>query len=156
MLSAFEFNDRVILEEFVAGRELRLALLGNEDVRVTRAGEILASREFYDYDDKYILGLAETVAPTDLEDTQLAKAQQLGDGGLQGTAGRGPGSHRRLPPGRNDEIVDQRGEHHAGLHPDLHVPHVVGGRRGTVATVIEDLVLLARARHVRRLLAAHA
>ena len=69
VLSAFEFDDHVILEEFVAGRELELALLGNEDVRVTRAGEIIASREFYDYDDKYVLGLAETVAPTDLKDT---------------------------------------------------------------------------------------
>ena len=67
----------MILEEFVAGRELELALLGNEDVRVSRAGEIIASREFYDYDDKYVLGLAETVAPTDLKDTQLEQAQRL-------------------------------------------------------------------------------
>jgi D-alanine-D-alanine ligase len=73
--SAFEFDDHVILEEFVAGRELELALLGNEDVRVTHAGEIIASREFYDYDDKYVLGLAETVAPTDLTAAQLERAQ---------------------------------------------------------------------------------
>src|SRR3984957_11202557 len=66
VLSAFEFDDHVILEEFVDGRELELALLGNEAVRVSRAGEIIASRDFYDYDDKYVLGLAETVAPTDL------------------------------------------------------------------------------------------
>ena len=56
MLSAFEFDDHVILEEFVRGRELELALMGNEDVRVSLAGEIIASREFYDYDDKYVLG----------------------------------------------------------------------------------------------------
>ena len=48
--------------------------MGNEDVRVTRAGEIIASREFYDYDDKYVLGLAETVAPTDLTDSPAARA----------------------------------------------------------------------------------
>ena len=75
--SAFEFDDHVILEEYVEGRELELALMGNEDVRVSQAGEILATREFYDYDDKYLLGLAETVAPTDLKDTQLSHAQRV-------------------------------------------------------------------------------
>ena len=149
VLSAFEFDDHVILEEFVAGRELELALLGNEDVRVHAAGEILASREFYDYDDKYVLGLAETVAPTDLKDTQLAQAQQLVAGGVPGAACRGPGPHRHLPPrGRRDR--DQRGEHHARLHAHLHVPHAVGSRRALLQTVIEELVPLARARHVRR------
>ena len=125
--SAFEFDEHVILEEFVAGRELEFAVLGNEDVRVTRAGEIIASREFYDYDDKYVLGLAETVAPTDLTDTQLAAWAAAGRVRLPRAARRGSGAHRRVPArGRRDR--DQRGEHHAGLHPDLHVPHAVGGR----------------------------
>ncbi len=75
--AAFEFDDHVILEEFVRGRELELAALGNEDVRVTKAGEIVASREFYDYDDKYVLGRAEIIAPTDLTDAQLAHAQRV-------------------------------------------------------------------------------
>jgi D-alanine-D-alanine ligase len=74
---AFEFDDVVVLEEFIQGRELELALLGNEDVRVTAAGEIVASREFYDYDDKYLLGVAKTIVPTDLTDDQLAQAQAI-------------------------------------------------------------------------------
>ncbi len=77
VLSAFEFDDHVILEEYIRGRELELALIGNEDVRVSQAGEIIASQEFYDYDDKYVLGTAETVAPTDLEGPQLAHAQRV-------------------------------------------------------------------------------
>ena len=76
VLSAFEFDDHVILEECIIGRELELSLMGNEDVRVSGAGEIIASRDFYDYDDKYVLGVAETVAPTDLQDAQLAHAQR--------------------------------------------------------------------------------
>ena len=77
VLSAFEFDDHVILEEFIRGRELELAVMGNEDVRVSRAGEIVASREFYDYEDKYVLGTAETIAPTDLTAAQLAHAQRV-------------------------------------------------------------------------------
>ena len=75
--SAFEYDDHVILEEFVAGRELELALLGNEDVRVTRAGEIIASREFYDYDDKYLLDRAEIRLPADLPAEQTAELRRL-------------------------------------------------------------------------------
>ena len=74
---AFEFDDVVILEEFIDGRELELAVLGNEDVRVSGAGEIVASREFYDFEDKYLLGVAKTIVPADLTDGQLAKAQEL-------------------------------------------------------------------------------
>ena len=77
VVHAFEFDDHVILEEFIRGRELELGLIGNEDVRVTRAGEILASREFYDYEDKYVLGTAETIAPTDLTASQLAHVQRV-------------------------------------------------------------------------------
>src|SRR5581483_67353 len=73
--SAFEYDDLVILEETVTGRELELALLGNEEVRVSVAGEIVASRDFYDYEDKYILGMAKTILPMELGAGQLAKAQ---------------------------------------------------------------------------------
>jgi len=74
---AFEFDDYVILEENVVGRELELALLGNEEVRISAAGEIVASREFYDYEDKYELGVAKTIVPMELTDGQLEKAQAL-------------------------------------------------------------------------------
>jgi D-alanine-D-alanine ligase len=74
---AFEFDDHVIVEAFVGGRELELALLGNEDVRITAAGEIVASREFYDYEDKYVLGVAKTIVPTDLGESQLQRAQAM-------------------------------------------------------------------------------
>jgi len=74
---AFEFDDVVILEEFIDGRELELAVLGNEDVAVSGAGEIVASREFYDFEDKYLLGVAKTIVPADLTGRQLAKAQEL-------------------------------------------------------------------------------
>ncbi len=75
--TAFEFDDFVILEEMVTGRELELALLGNEEVRVSRAGEIMARRDFYDFEDKYLLGMAKTIVPMELTDQQLMKAQAL-------------------------------------------------------------------------------
>jgi D-alanine-D-alanine ligase len=147
--SAFEFDDHVILEEFVAGRELELALLGNEDVRVSRAGEIIASREFYDYDDKYVLGLAETVAPTDLRDDQLARAQALTVAAYR--ALRVEGLARIDVFLREDgEIVINEVNTMPGFTPISMFPMLWEAEGVSFQSVVEELVQLARSRAVRR------
>jgi D-alanine-D-alanine ligase len=147
--SAFEYDDHVILEEFVAGRELELALLGNEDVRVTRAGEILASREFYDYDDKYVLGLAETVAPTDLNAIQLERAQRVAREAYRALRVEGLARIDVFLRG-NDEIVINEVNTMPGFTPISMFPMLWEAEGLPFRAVIEELVLLARARHARR------
>jgi D-alanine-D-alanine ligase len=149
VLSAFEFDDRVILEEFVAGRELELALLGNEDVRVTRAGEIIASREFYDYDDKYVLGLAETVAPTDLNDVQLAQAQHLVRSAYRALRVEGL-ARIDVFLREDDEIVINEVNTMPGFTPISMFPMLWEAEGVPFKGVVEELVSLARARDVRR------
>ncbi len=149
VLSAFEFDDHVILEEYVPGRELELALMGNEEPRVTRAGEILASREFYDYDDKYVLGLAETVAPTDLKDAQLAKAQQLVTAAYRALRVEGL-ARIDVFLREDDEIVINEVNTMPGFTPISMFPMLWEAEGVPFSAVIEELVLLARARHVRR------
>ncbi|HEX4434989.1 MAG TPA: D-alanine--D-alanine ligase family protein [Acidimicrobiales bacterium] len=149
VLSAFEFDDRVILEEFVAGRELELALLGNEDVRVTRAGEIIATREFYDYDDKYVLGLAETVAPTDLKDVQLEQAQQLVLAAYRALRVEGL-ARIDIFLREDDEIVINEVNTMPGFTPISMFPMLWEAEGLPFGAVVEELVLLARARHARR------
>jgi D-alanine-D-alanine ligase len=147
--SAFEFDDHVILEEFVDGRELELALLGNEDVRVTRAGEIIASREFYDYEDKYVLGLAETVAPTDLVAAQLERAQGVAREAYRALRVEGLARIDVFLRG-NDEIVINEVNTMPGFTPISMFPMLWEAEGLPFRAVIEELVLLARARHVRR------
>src|ERR1700728_4572726 len=149
VLSAFEFDDHVILEEFVVGRELELALLGNEDVRVSRAGEIIASREFYDYEDKYVLGLAETVAPTDLKDSQLDHARRVALAAYR--ALRVEGLARVDIFLRDDEeIVVNEVNTMPGLTPISMFPLLWEAEGLSFAAVLTELVGLARARHARR------
>ena len=146
----------MILEEFVPGRELELALLGNEDVRVTKAGEILASREFYDYDDKYVLGLAETVAPTDLTDAQLAHAQRVATAAYRALRVEGL-ARVDLFLRDDDEIVVNEVNTMPGFTPISMFPMLWEAEGLSFAAVVEELVLLARARHARRaLLRTHA
>jgi D-alanine-D-alanine ligase len=52
-------------------------VLGNAEPVAAIPCEILPSREFYDYEDKYILGTSKTVLPTDLSPAQVREIQRL-------------------------------------------------------------------------------
>lgn len=51
---AFKYDHKVILEEFVEGREIECAVKGNHEVQVTMPGEIMPTSGFYSYEAKYI------------------------------------------------------------------------------------------------------
>ncbi|MDE0654384.1 MAG: D-alanine--D-alanine ligase [bacterium] len=71
------YDDRLIVEEFVPGRELEVSVLGNEELRASLPGEIVPGGEFYDYDDKYLNDTAELHAPADLPDEVSEEVQNL-------------------------------------------------------------------------------
>jgi D-alanine-D-alanine ligase len=54
LAKAFEYDEWVLIEEAITGREIEVAVLGNESPRASVPGEIVPSHEFYDYDDKYV------------------------------------------------------------------------------------------------------
>ena len=149
VLAAFEFDDHVVLEEFIRGRELELALMGNEEVRVSRAGEIVASREFYDYDDKYVLGTAETIAPTDLTNGQLAHAQRVASAAYRALRVEGL-ARVDLFLADDGEIAVNEVNTMPGFTPISMFPMLWEAEGLAFGAVVEDLVALARARHARR------
>jgi D-alanine-D-alanine ligase len=151
VLSAFEFDDHVIVEEFIPGRELEIAAMGNEDVRVSRAGEIIASREFYDYDDKYVLGTAETVAPTDLTKDQLAHAQRVATAAYRALRVEGL-ARVDLFLTEDDEVVVNEVNTMPGFTPISMFPMLWEAEGLSFAAVVKELASLATARHTRRLL----
>ena len=51
---AFTYDNKILIEEFVPGREIECAVLGNEKPIASVPGEIIASQEFYSYDAKYV------------------------------------------------------------------------------------------------------
>lgn len=60
---AFRFDDSVLIERVITGQELECSILGNERIEASIAGEIIPGKEFYDYDDKYVNGKAQTLIP---------------------------------------------------------------------------------------------
>jgi D-alanine-D-alanine ligase len=51
---AFRYDTKVLVEEFIDGREIECAVLGNADPIASIPGEVLPSHDFYDYEAKYI------------------------------------------------------------------------------------------------------
>ena len=74
---AGQFDRKILVERGIAGREFECAVLGNGDPIAAIPCEILPSREFYDYEDKYILGTSKTVLPADLTSEQTREIQRL-------------------------------------------------------------------------------
>jgi D-alanine-D-alanine ligase len=52
--AAFQYDTKIVLEEFIPGRELECAILGNEEPAASVPGEIISTHEFYSYDAKYL------------------------------------------------------------------------------------------------------
>jgi D-alanine-D-alanine ligase len=71
---AREHDDEVMIEQFIAGRELTVAVLGDE---VLPVGEIIPVHELYDYECKYTPGMAREVFPADLTSEETARVQSL-------------------------------------------------------------------------------
>jgi D-alanine-D-alanine ligase len=69
---AFRHDDEVMIEQFIAGRELTVGILGDLALPV---GEIIPKHEIYDYECKYTPGMAEERFPADLTPEATARVQ---------------------------------------------------------------------------------
>jgi D-alanine-D-alanine ligase len=70
---AFRYDDEVMVEQFVAGRELTVGILGNEALPI---GEIIPKHELYDYECKYTKGMAVEEFPARLEPAIASLVQE--------------------------------------------------------------------------------
>jgi D-alanine-D-alanine ligase len=71
---AYRFDDEVMVERFVPGRELTVPILGTAALPV---GEIVSQHEIFDYECKYQPGMAQEIFPADLSARETAAVQAL-------------------------------------------------------------------------------
>jgi len=69
---AFSFDDRVIIEEYISGREITVGILDNKPLPVI---EIIPKNRFFDFEAKYRLGMTEYIVPARLEEKTAESAQ---------------------------------------------------------------------------------
>jgi D-alanine-D-alanine ligase len=75
--AALVYDEWVLFEEAVTGREIEVSVLGNREPRASVAGEIIPGREFYDYEDKYEGGGAQLLVPAPLSDAESTAVREL-------------------------------------------------------------------------------
>jgi D-alanine-D-alanine ligase len=73
---ALTYDEWVVVEEAIAGREIEVAVLGGPTPLASGAGEIVPGAEFYSYDDKYVTDGAQLLVPAPLTaaDTERVRA----------------------------------------------------------------------------------
>lgn len=75
---AAEFDRKIVVEEAVTPcREIECAVLGNDDPEASVPGEVITSREFYDYEAKYLDDRSTTTIPASLDPDQTAMVRRM-------------------------------------------------------------------------------
>lgn len=102
---ALEFDRKIVVEAAVPkAREIECAVLGNDDARTSVPGEILPSREFYDYEAKYLDDGSKTVIPADLPPHVVVEVRRLSIEAFRAIDGSGLARVDFLVNGENGDI----------------------------------------------------
>ncbi|MBQ9020629.1 MAG: D-alanine--D-alanine ligase [Eggerthellaceae bacterium] len=96
-----EIDTEVLIEQYIAGTEITVAVLGNAEPFALPVIQIVPRNSFYDFDAKYAPGGSQHICPAPLSDEVTARAQELGIA-----------AHKALEcrcMSRTDMIVDEEG-----------------------------------------------
>ena len=74
---AAKYDDKIIAEKMLTGRELEVSVLGNDAPETSGVGEIVYEAEFYDYNAKYESNTSRTIVPADIPDYVSEKIRSL-------------------------------------------------------------------------------
>ncbi len=78
LTDAFRYDNKVLIEQAIRGREIECAVIGNEEPRASVPGEIVSTADFYTYDAKYEDPEASRMqVPADLPDTIADRIRTL-------------------------------------------------------------------------------
>ena len=68
LTAAGKYDEKILVEEFIHGREVEVAVMGNDSPVASVCGEIDSGAEFYDYDAKYITDTSVAYIPARISD----------------------------------------------------------------------------------------
>lgn len=98
----FEIDDSALVEQYIDGKELTVAVIGNEDPQALPIIEIIPQGESYDFDSKYAPGGSQHICPAPLDAEVASRIQSLAVQAHQALGCRGMS--------RTDFILDKEGQ----------------------------------------------
>jgi D-alanine-D-alanine ligase len=75
LLAAFSYDDRVLLERYVKGRELAVSVLGGDPLPIVEA--IPREEDFFNFEARYEIGRTDYVCPAELAEDETRRVQEL-------------------------------------------------------------------------------
>lgn len=155
---ALTYDEIVVVEEAIIGKEIEVAVLGNHEPAAATPGEIVPGDDFYSYEDKYIADGSYALIPAPIGDAALAEAQTLAIQTFQALRCEGlsrvdffwedPGEDFGGRPGRGfllNEVNTMPGFTPISMFPKMWIADGV-----SYPAIIDRLVDLALERHTRR------
>jgi len=74
---AFKYDDKVLIEEGIIGKEVECAVLGDDEIIVSSVGEVISAEEFYSFDSKYKNSDSKTLIPARIDEKIIEEIRDL-------------------------------------------------------------------------------
>jgi len=74
---ALTYDEMIVVEEAISGREIEVGVLGNLSPEASAPGEIVPGEEFYSYEDKYVTDGAQLLIPAPLDEQAAADVRRM-------------------------------------------------------------------------------
>lgn len=146
---AFAYDDKIIIEEYISGKEIECSVLGNENPIASIPGEIISTHDFYSYEAKYLDENGATMAiPANISKTLTKKIQSLAIKTFEALCCEGMGRVDFFLTAKNKIIINEintiPGFTSISMYPKLWEKSGI-----TYPDLIDRLIKLAIERHER-------
>jgi D-alanine-D-alanine ligase len=147
---ALTYDEWVVIEEAVVGRELECGVLGYTHFEASVVGEILPKREFYDFEDKYGADSADLAIPADLPEVVAEECRRLAVAAAGAVRAEGMARVDFFfeDPGRG--LLVNEVNTIPGFTPISQYPKLWAASGLPYDELVDELVRLALDRHARR------
>jgi len=144
------YDSSLIIEETIDGRELECAVLGNDRPETSVLGELIPSREWYDYEDKYVGTGTRVVIPAEIDPALAAQARRLAAAVFRAVGCSGLARVDFFLQRETNRLYVNEINTMPGCTPSSMFPKMWEATGIPFGTVVERLLALARERHAER------
>ena len=151
MRVAAEFDRKIVIEAAVPkAREIECAVLGNDDPEASVPGEIIPSREFYDYEAKYLDEGSRLLIPAPLTEAQASTVRRLSIEAFRAVDGAGMARVDFLMDGATGEMFLNEVNTIPGFTTVSMYPKMWEATGLAYPALIDKLIALALERHAEK------
>jgi D-alanine-D-alanine ligase len=150
LADALRYDEWVVVEEAVSGREIECGVLGDLEPEASVPGEVRPSREFYDYEDKYIEGKAELLVPAPLTEPVAMEVRRLAVAAFRAVRAEGMARVDFFYEEDGRGLLVNEVNTIPGFTPISMYPRMWEASGVPYPDLVDRLVQLALARHTRR------